>query len=63
MNTPHEMDGFAKKHQRMLRFIRKIKNKGCYLCKFKPKSWGEFEFHNLSTHGMPRELIPELCSQ
>ncbi len=34
--------------------------KGCFMCKFKPKSWGEYEFHLHSTHGISKEMFDHI---
>jgi len=49
----------AQKYPNMLKILSYVQKKGCPICKFRPKSWDEFEFHIHSTHGIPRGLLVE----
>lgn len=59
-NEQVEWNNFAIKHQKMLLVVKYISEHGCPFCKFKPSSWGNFEFHALTTHGYPKEVLTEM---
>lgn len=54
---PMNWDSFAEKHQKALKVVQYTKDRGCPVCRYKPTTWADFEFHFQSTHGVPREIL------
>lgn len=48
---------FAERHQFFGKVLQAVNDDGCPKCKYRPKTWNEFEFHFSSTHGIPRETL------
>lgn len=50
-------DDFANKHWDKIVLLKKIQDGGCFMCKYKQKTFSELGFHLHSTHGISPEIF------